>query len=99
PAVLSLNGVVGSTFGLATKEGLADCLLCSGKPRSNYVWTSSGNRKGDRHLSCTPSANLVKQWTELARLNPKRHSTQSIHRPKSVLIYDQMQTFAACRTS
>ena len=81
----------------ATQDSLADWLLASGKRGTDYVWTSIGNRKTDGHLSRGQYANLVKQWAELARLNPKRHSTHSIRRTKSAVIYEQTQNLAACQ--
>ena len=81
----------------ATQESLADWLLHSGKRGTEYVWTSIGNRKTETHLSRGQYANLVKQWAELARLNPKRHSTHSIRRTKSAVIYEHTQNLAACQ--
>jgi len=81
----------------ATQDSLADWLLASGKRSADYVWTSIGNRKGESHLSRGQYANLVKHWAELARLNPKRHSTHSIRRTKSAVIYEQTQNLAACQ--
>lgn len=81
----------------ATQDSVADWLLASGKHRTDYVWTSIGNRPTRSHLSRAQYANLVKQWAELARLNPKRHSTHSIRRTKSAVIYDQTQNLAACQ--
>ncbi len=81
----------------ATQESVADWLLASGKRGTDYVWTSIGNRPTTSHLTRAQYANLVKHWAELARLNPKRHSTHSIRRTKSAVIYDQTQNLAACQ--
>ncbi|GJL55565.1 MAG: hypothetical protein NPIRA02_26970 [Nitrospirales bacterium] len=81
----------------ATQESVADWLLQSGKRGTESVWTSIGNRKTETHLSRGQYANLVKQWAELARLNPNRHSTHSIRRTKSAVTYDQTQNLAACQ--
>ncbi|GJL64662.1 MAG: integrase [Nitrospirales bacterium] len=81
----------------ATQDSLADWLLQSSKRGADFLWTSLGNRKTHSHLSRAQYANLVKQWAELARLNPKRHSTHSMRRTKSAVIYDQTQNLAACQ--
>ena len=82
-----------------TRESLADWILHSGKQSDDYLWTSIGNHKSETrpHLSREQYANLVKQWAYLARLDPKRHSTHSIRRTKSAVIYDKTQNLAACQ--
>lgn len=81
----------------ATQDSLADWLLQNGKHGADYLWTSVGNRKSQLHLSRVQYGNLVKQWAAFARLNPKRHSTHSIRRTKSAVIYNQTKNLAACR--
>ena len=81
----------------ATQDSLADWLLLSSKRGTEFLWTSLGNRKTGSHLSRAHYGNLVKQWAELARLNPKRHSTHSMRRTKSAVIYEQTQNLAACQ--
>ncbi len=80
-----------------TRESLADWILHSGKRSDDCLWTSIGNRKTRLHLTREQYANLVKQWAYLARLDPKRHSTHSIRRTKSAVIYDKTQNLAACQ--
>ncbi|GJL59698.1 MAG: integrase [Nitrospirales bacterium] len=80
-----------------TRESLADWILHSGKKSEDYLWTSIGNRKTRPHLTREQYANLVKQWAYLARLDPKRHSTHSMRRTKSAVIYDKTQNLAACQ--
>lgn len=80
-----------------TRDSLADWILHSGKKADDYLWTSIGNRKTRPHLTREQYANLVKQWAYLARLDPKRHSTHSMRRTKSAVIYDKTQNLAACQ--
>ena len=89
-----------------TRDSLADWILHSGKKQEDFLWTSIGNRKTktrignqeiERHLTREQYANLVKQWAYLARLDPKRHSTHSMRRTKSSVIYDKTQNLAACQ--
>lgn len=81
----------------STQESLAAWLLHSGKGGKDFLWTSIGNRKTHSPLTRAHYANLVKQWAELVRLNPKRYSTHSMRRTKSAVIYDQTQNLAACQ--
>ncbi len=54
-------------------------------------------KKTGRQLTREQYANLVKRWSSLARLDPKRHSTHSMRRSKSAAIYDATQNLAACQ--
>lgn len=82
-----------------TRNSIVDWLLSSEKNKDpeTFVWTSIGNRKTGRHLTREQYANLVKRWSSLARLDPKRHSTHSMRRSKSAAIYDATQNLAACQ--
>lgn len=82
-----------------TRDSIADWMIASGKNKDPeaYLWTSIGNRKTGRHLTREQYANLVKNWSYLARLDPKRHSTHSMRRSKSAAIYDATQNLAACQ--
>lgn len=80
-----------------TRDSIADWMIDSGKGPKDFLWTSIGNRKTGRHLTREQYANLVKKWSSLARLDPKRHSTHSMRRSKSVAIYDATQNLAACQ--
>jgi hypothetical protein len=53
-------------------------MIASGKSPEDFLWTSIGNRKTGRHLTREQYANLVKNWSYLARVDPKRHSTHSM---------------------
>lgn len=39
----------------------------------------------------------MKSWSDLARIDPKRHSTHSMRRTKPAVIYDKTQNLAACQ--
>ena len=80
-----------------TRDSIADWMIASGKGPEDYLWTSIGNRKTGRQLTREQYANLVKKWSSLARLDPKRHSTHSMRRSKSAAIYDATQNLAACQ--
>ena len=82
-----------------TRDSIGDWMIASGKNKDPeaYLWTSIGNRKTGRHLTREQYANLVKKWSSLARLDPKRHSTHSMRRSKSAAIYDATQNLAACQ--
>ncbi len=82
-----------------TRNYIADWLLASEKNKNPeaYVWTSIGNRKTGRPLTREQYANLVKNWSYLARIDPKRHSTHSMRRTKPAVIYDKTQNLAACQ--
>lgn len=80
-----------------TRDSIADWMIASGKGPEDFLWTSIGNRKTGRQLTREQYANLVKKWSSLARLDPKRHSTHSMRRSKSVAIYDATQNLAACQ--
>lgn len=82
-----------------TRNSIADWLLASEKNKDPeaFVWTSIGNRKTGRHLTREQYANLVKRWSSLARIDPKRHSTHSMRRTKPAVIYDKTQNLAACQ--
>lgn len=82
-----------------TRNSIADWLLASDKNKDPeaFVWTSIGNRKTGRHLTREQYANLVKNWSYLARIDPKRHSTHSMRRTKPAVIYDKTQNLAACQ--
>ena len=80
-----------------TRDSIADWMIASGKGPEDFLWTSIGNRKTGRHLTREQYANLVKKWSSLARLDPKRHSTHSMRRSKSAAIYDATQNLAACQ--
>ncbi len=80
-----------------TRDSIGDWLIASRKGPEDYLWTSIGNRKTGRALSRNQYANLVKKWAYLARLDPRRHSTHSMRRSKSVAIYDATHNLAACQ--
>ena len=80
-----------------TRDSIADWMIASGKGPEDFLWTSIGNRKTGRQLTREQYANLVKRWSSLARLDPKRHSTHSMRRSKSAAIYDATQNLAACQ--
>lgn len=82
-----------------TRDSIGDWLIASNKIKEPeaFVWTSIGNRKTGRHLTREQYANLVKNWSYLARLDPKRHSTHSMRRSKSAAIYAATQNLAACQ--
>ncbi len=80
-----------------TRDSIGDWMIASGKGPEDFLWTSIGNRKTGRHLTREQYANLVKKWSSLARLDPKRHSTHSMRRSKSAAIYDATQNLAACQ--
>lgn len=80
-----------------TRDSIADWMIVSGKGPEDFLWTSIGNRKTGRQLTREQYANLVKRWSSLARLDPKRHSTHSMRRSKSAAIYDATQNLAACQ--
>ena len=80
-----------------TRDSIADWMIASGKGPEDFLWTSIGNRKTGRPLTREQYANLVKRWSSLARLDPKRHSTHSMRRSKSAAIYDATQNLAACQ--
>ncbi len=80
-----------------TRDSIGDWMIASGKGPEDFLWTSIGNRKTGRHLTREQYANLVKRWSSLARLDPKRHSTHSMRRSKSAAIYDATQNLAACQ--
>lgn len=82
-----------------TRTSIADWLLASEKNKDPeaFLWTSIGNRKTGRHLTREQYANLVKRWSSLARIDPKRHSTHSMRRTKPSVIYDKTQNLAACQ--
>ena len=82
-----------------TRNSIADWLLASDKNKNPeaYVWASIGKRKTGRPLTREQYANLVKSWSYLARIDPKRHSTHSMRRTKPAVIYDQTQNLAACQ--
>lgn len=82
-----------------TRNSIADWLLASDKNKDPeaFLWTSIGNRKTGRHLTREQYANLVKKWSSLARIDPRRHSTHSMRRTKSAAIYDKTQNLAACQ--
>lgn len=82
-----------------TRNSIADWLLASEKNKNPeaHVWTSIGNRKTGRPLTREQYANLVKSWSYLARIDPKRHSTHSMRRTKPAVIYDKTQNLAACQ--
>jgi integrase len=66
-----------------TRDSIADWMIASGKGPEDFLWTSIGNRKTGRQLTREQYANLVKRWSSLAQLDPKRHSTHSMRRSKS----------------
>jgi site-specific recombinase XerD len=74
-------------------------MIASGKSNDPeaYLWTSIGNRKTGRPITREQYANLVKGWSSLARLDPRRHSTHSMRRTKSAAIYEKTQNLAACQ--
>jgi integrase len=80
-----------------TRDSIADWIIASKKGPEDFIWTSIGNRKTGRHLTREQYANLVKRWSSLARLDPKRHSTHSMRRSKPAVIYDSTQNLAACQ--
>lgn len=80
-----------------TRDSIGDWMIASGKGPEDFLWTSIGNRKTGRQLTREQYANLVKRWSSLARLDPKRHSTHSMRRSKSAAIYDATQNLAACQ--
>ncbi|MBS0155181.1 MAG: tyrosine-type recombinase/integrase [Nitrospira sp.] len=82
-----------------TRNSIADWLLASDKNKDPeaFVWTSIGNRKTGRPLTREQYANLVKNWSYLARIDPKRRSTHSMRRTKPAVIYDKTQNLAACQ--
>lgn len=80
-----------------TRDSIADWMIVSGKGPEDFVWTSIGNRKTGRPLTRNQYANLVKNWSYLARVDPKKHSTHSIRRSKSAAIYDATHNLAACQ--
>lgn len=82
-----------------TRDSIADWMIASGKSNDPeaYLWTSIGNRKTGRPISREQYANLVKKWSSLARLDPRRHSTHSMRRTKSAAIYEKTQNLAACQ--
>ena len=80
-----------------TRDSIADWMIASGKGPEDFLWTSIGNRKTGRPLTREQYANLVKRWSSLARLDPKRHDTHSMRRSKSAAIYDATQNLAACQ--
>lgn len=80
-----------------TRDSVADWMIASGKGPEDYLWTSIGNRKTGRHLTREQYANIVKKWSSLARVDPKRHSTHSMRRSESAAIYDATQNLAACQ--
>jgi integrase len=82
-----------------TRDSIADWMIASGKSNDPeaYLWTSIGNRKTGRPITREQYANLVKGWSSLARLDPRRHSTHSMRRTKSAAIYEKTQNLAACQ--
>lgn len=82
-----------------TRDSIADWLIASNKNKDPeaFLWTSIGNRKTGRPLTREQYANLVKNWSYLARVDPKRHSTHSMRRSKSAAIYEATQNLAACQ--
>ena len=69
-----------------TRNSIADGMIASGKGPEDFLWTSIGNQTTGLHLTREQYANLVKRWSSLVRLEPKRHSTQSMRRSKSAAI-------------
>jgi hypothetical protein len=63
-----------------TRNSIADWLLASEKNKNPevHVWTSIGNRRTGRPVTREQYANLVKSWSYLARIDPKRHSPHSM---------------------
>lgn len=80
-----------------TRQTIADWILAAGKGPEDFLWTSIGNRKTRDFLTREQYANLVKYWSTLARVDPRRHSTHSMRRTKPVVIYDRTQNLAACQ--
>ena len=80
-----------------TRDALAEWILAGGKGPDDFLWTSMGNRKTGRAITHRQYANLVKSWAYLARVDPKRHSTHSMRRTKSAVIYDKTHNLAACQ--
>ncbi len=80
-----------------TQESLENWILHSGKISTDYLWTSIGNRKTRPYLTREQYANIVKKWASLVKLDPKRHSTHSMRRSKSALIYKKSRDLAACQ--
>lgn len=91
------NTQVGHVVALSekTRDSIHAWISHSKKSGTDFLWTSLSNRKTGRPITRESYGEFVKEWCEIMRLDPRRHSTQSVRRSKSALLYARTQNLKA----
>ena len=88
------TGVV-FTLGANAQAALKAWIEESGKNRNAFIFTSTRMNTAGKPISRTQYSRVIKQWAEIAGLDPARYSTHSGRRTKSAIVFDRTQNIAA----
>jgi integrase len=80
-----------------TQSALRSWITESGKLDWDRLFTSTRGSVGGRPLSTRQYERLVKDWVQLAGLNPVKYGTHSLRRTKVALLYKQTGNLRAAQ--